>query len=199
MYREAAFVLAWRVHDDLARNHAADLMPLIEKHHDLESIGWLAARLGSERARCLIAEGKIAPRMQSVHRDLVLGKLGDREAEQRSLERYHKAMMRDGELEDVQTWTAHMGSMATAAAVLALARDLRHPGTYAYLHDVERMVRADVLNGLSRAFPYDVELHQEFTSNEDYGCAERWAEMRLGVTWSEPRPPYVHEVPSSTF
>jgi hypothetical protein len=198
VYTEAVSFVAYRVPDDLARDHAAALMRVIETHADDETSAWLAAKLGSARARHLVVEGRVAPGMDRVERDLVLGKLGDYAAEQRSLERYHVAMDPEGDLLESHAWTQNMGRMGTARALIALARDLRHPGVYNWRRGSVRLVRADVVLGLAEAFPREPLIHQELTENEHYARVEEWAEQRLGVTFSEPRPPDVREA-SPTF
>ncbi len=199
VYAEAASIVAHEVPDDLVRDHAADLMRVIEAHPEDDTSAWLAAKLGSARARRLVVEDKVAPRMDPIERDLVLGKLGDAEAEQNSLARYHQAMDPEGDLDDTPMWTWHMGRMGTPAAVLALARDLRHPGVYHWVHGTNRTVRGDVVAGLAAAFPRETVLHEERTSNDDYVRVEKWAERKFGMTWPAPRPKYLHPAPAPRY
>lgn len=201
VYAEAVSVVVRRVPDDLARDHADELMRVIEAHREDDTSAWLAAKLGSARARNMVAERRVAPHMDPVERDLVLGKLGDAEAEQTSIARYQSAMdpKADYDETDTKTWTVNMGRMGTPAAVRALARDLRHPGIYIYGHGSKRMVRTDVVLGLAEAFPQEPVLQLELTSNEHYARIEEWAEKKFGITWTSPRPPYVHQAPSPTF
>ncbi len=199
VYTVAVSVVVSDVPDDFARDHAAALMRVVEAHPEDSTSAWLAAKLGSARARRMVAERRVAPGMWAVERDIVLGKLGDTEAEMASLARYHQAMDPQGDLLEAERWTQYMRRMGTAAAVIALARDLRHPGVYIWGHGSERMVRADVVTALAGIFPREPVLQQELTSNEHYARIEAWAERKFGVTWSTPSPPYVHEAPSPTY
>lgn len=174
-------------------------MRVVEAHPAELSSAWIAAKVGTERARQLIESGEVAPRLDGVERDLVLGKLGVEEAEARSLARYREAMDPKGDLLNTREWTRRMGHMGTAKALLYLAQDLRHPGTYVRGHGSKRMVRADVLRGLVLAFPRETLLQTELTSNASFEPIEAWAEKRLDVRWTTERPPYVHEAPSSRF
>ncbi len=185
------------VPDDLVRNHAEEILSAIARYPDLDRAAWIVGRLGSQRARDLITSRQVGKSLTDVDRDVILAKLGDARAEQRSLERYRDAMKRDGDYAEVPRWTERAGYMATPGAAVALARDLRHPGVYPTHHGSERSVRADVVVALMAAFPHDVVPHLEFPeSNADYERIEKWATARLGVTWDEPRPPFVYQAPS---
>jgi hypothetical protein len=199
VYREAASMLAHRVPDLLVRDHAAAVMHVIEEHREDDTSAWLAAKLGSARGRRLVRERRVAPRMAPVERDLVLGLLGDAEAERRSVDRYHAAMDPEGDLDETGTWTGNMARMGTPAAVLALARDLRHPGVYTTTNRMRFVVRAEVVSALAYIYPQEPALHQDLTSSEHYARIEEWAEQQLGLTFSEPRPPHVSVRPGPKY
>ncbi len=202
VFAEAASALVHRVPDENVRDHGVELMLVIEARREDDISAWLAAKLGSARARQMVRERRVAPNMHPVERDLVLGKLGDAEAERASIARYQSVMAPKAHYSgtDTRTWALNMGRMGTATAVLALARDLRHPGVYIYGHGTKFMVRTDVVLGLTVAFPGEPVLQLELTSAEDYARIEAWAVQKFGVTWSSaPPPPYVHLVPAPTY
>ena len=195
----ASRVLANDVPDALIRNHAEQVVRRVEQQPTMARAAFLLGRVGSERAKALIDNGTVAG-VSAEDLDIVRAKLGDSAAEDRSIERYRAALPREGEVGDVARWTEQLGYLATPRAVLALARDVRHPGTYVWRHGSKRMVRADVVQALAKAFPY--EAHPHLVEPEDdggYDRVERWVTAKLGVTWTEPRPAFVPQAPAVTY
>jgi len=86
-----------------------------------------------------------------------------------------------------------LGLIGTETALKALASALRsdltidRPDLY-----FKRSVRVDILEALSYNFPGEPALYEsQINDDSGYERAERFCETRLGVSWKQPRPPYL--------
>lgn len=87
----------------------------------------------------------------------------------------------------------NLGLIGTETALRTLASGLRsdlvidEPQRY-----FKRSVRVDILAALSYNFPEEMALFEtQIHDDSGYERAERFCETRLGVTWNQPRPPYL--------
>lgn len=84
-----------------------------------------------------------------------------------------------------------LGWMGTPHCLVTLAAALRTP----LIHDfgyVRRSCRVEVVAGLRLSFPDEPALFESrFTSDDAYEAAERFVTAKLGVTFPQPRPPFL--------
>ena len=85
-----------------------------------------------------------------------------------------------------------LGLIGTRRTLKAVAERLRTPLTILVPNASEQSVRLSVLEALLYNFPDQPELYpNNINSDEGYAAAERFCTSTLGVTYTQPRPPYM--------
>jgi hypothetical protein len=188
----AASLLVDRVSDGLVRDHSAEIIAAIAKQPSTDGATLLLGKTGAAAAEKLL---RGEPRLRdaaALETQAALGRLGDRQAETSLIDACEKE--RDpGKRAQLLSW---IGYMATVHAVLFLAREVRTPETYVWVMSARRSMRIHVIEALHRAFPAERTFWPPpFKPDGDayYGAVEAWITKNLGVTWPQPRPPFLYE------
>jgi len=85
-----------------------------------------------------------------------------------------------------------LGLIGTESSLRILAGGLRTGLVINEVTMYKRSVRLDVLEALSYNFPDQPVLYEtQINDDSGYARAERFCEERLGVSWNQPRPPYL--------
>jgi hypothetical protein len=88
-----------------------------------------------------------------------------------------------------------LGYIADKACVMALAREIRNPAVYVG-PGTNVSFRKDIVEALSIAYPDEqVFWRPEVPTDAWYASIEEWLTRKLGVTWTEPRPPVFFDGP----
>jgi hypothetical protein len=184
--------LAQEALDALIRNHTADILTHLRRHPETDEAVLLLGKTGAEVAAREILSNPVIRDADSVEACLALARLGNRQQEDYFLQAYKKAS-RPRELEEA----AHqLGYIGTLRAALTLAQDMRNPGVYVWLMKARRSVRVHVIEGLHLIFPTEPILFKPVFKPENdgyYEAIENWITQNLGITWNQPRPPFLYE------
>lgn len=162
--------------DDLRRNPDATTFLVVARLHDDRAAPVIAALQEADPTWLLTTESQCAA-----------AAYGDRLTELSAVERF---VATDDPVEK-SALALQLGWMGTRLAIRTLAEALRTPLVQENF-PIRRSCRVDVVAGLRTTYTDAVPLFENrFTSDAAYDEAERFASDVLGVTWSEPRPPFL--------
>jgi len=188
----ASEALLEEVPDPIIRNYTAEIIENVRKHPDTDLGALLLGKTGAEAAGRLIRSDPLIRDASLEDTHLALARLGDREAEDSFIQAFKEAA-RPSELAEA---ARQLGYLATVRATLTLAQDIRNPGVYVWRMQSERSVRLHIIEGLHLIFLTEEIFFKPFFKPEDdsyYEGIERWITENLGVTWDQPRPPFLYE------
>ena len=154
-----------------------------------EEVLLLVAKAKPKKAKVLVNElAKLAAWKKVEATKIALAALGDTDVEDEFLNVLNEA--KDGE---TLVWA--LGSLAligTPRSLKAIAEHLRTPYTIHVPGAFEKSVRLNVLEALLYNFPDQPILYPNNIIEEvDYTAAEQFCVEKLGITFSEPSPPFL--------
>ncbi|MDB5047248.1 MAG: hypothetical protein JWO30_319 [Fibrobacteres bacterium] len=185
-------LLKW-VPDLYLRNFSNELIGRIAANPGITDAAELLAKTGSEKARGMIRTNSVIRSQSDFSTRKSLAKLGDSLLEKEFIESYK----REKDPREKSDLALALGFIASPKSILTLARDLRNPMTYPWNRQAPRSFRVHVIEGLHIAYPMEKLFWRPmFSPTEDtyYEAIEKWATEHLGVTWKEPRPPFLYEI-----
>ncbi|MBK9118823.1 MAG: hypothetical protein IPM18_04365 [Phycisphaerales bacterium] len=188
----AGELLAVEVPDPLIRDYLPDVLAHLQRYPEIDGAAWLLGRTGAQRARELLESNAALRDANPAATQAALAKLGDVQAEDALLAAYRNAK----EPRDKAEAALRLGYAGTVRCVLALARDIRTPETYVWMRLSRRSLRVHIIEGLHAAFPTEPLFWRPLLrprGDEFYERIEQWITARLGVTWEQPRPPFLYE------
>lgn len=180
--------LLYAVPRPLLRPHHAALIEDLRLNPDATTF-LIAARLHDDRAAPVIAALQEADPtwLLTAESQCAAAAYGDRLTELSAVERF---VATDDPVAK-STLAIQLGWMGTPLALRTLAQALRTPLVQESF-PIRRSCRVDVVAGLRTTYTDAMPLFENrFTSDAAYDEAERFVSEVLGVTWTEPRPPFL--------
>lgn len=147
---------------------------------------------GSAEARDLLDQRRQQQGLSVEGIRLASAMLGDPKAQRLLLDEYL------GEKDPVkkERLAVDLSYVVSAAAIKALAKDVRSPLVVRWGGKGRRSFRLVVVECLSRVYPHEKALWKPRVppkSDEYYDVIEKWAEATVGVQWTRPRPAFMYE------
>ena len=190
---EAARKLVEKVPDLYIRNYGNEVIDRVIEKPGIGGAIRLLAKVGSERALSTLRSNPAITGQSEFETSIALAKLGDVGREEDLIMKYKQEV---DEREKGHLALA-LGFVASPKTILVLARDLRNPMTYEWNQRAKRSFRVHVIEGLGQAYPMERRFWRPNGAPRNdsyYQAIEEWATWRLGVTWENPRPPFLYEM-----
>jgi hypothetical protein len=188
----ASRVLAREVPDVAIRSFNPDIIRGLGLHPETTDAALLLGKTGASSAIELLRSTPTLRDANPENTRLALARLGDRNIETEIISEYAKA----GRPSELRQRACQLGYLATPLAIITLARDLRNPSTYVWSGIASRSVRADIIECLHEALPTEpIFFPPAMPPDSDtyYATIEQWVSKNLGVTWPDPRPPFLYQ------
>lgn len=180
------------VPDILIRNHLNEVINSIRKYPNVDRSTLLLGKMGAEISRKMIMTIKEIYDADKDNTYAALGRLGDRQAEDKLIRKYLTAE----DHREKAKYALKLGYMATIRSTLTLARDIRTSDYYIWRMKSRRSMRVHIIEGLSLAFPTEPVFWKSLfkpTDDSYYEKIENWLTCNLGVTWNQSRPAFLYE------
>ncbi len=180
--------LLYAVPRHLLRPHTAALLDDLRRNPDATTF-LIVARLHDDRAAPVVAalQEQDPTWLRTTEAQCCAAAYGDRLTELSAVERF----VATTSPREKSALARELGWMGTRLALRALGEALRTP----LVHDdfpLRHSCRVEVVAGLRVTYTDAVPLFENrFTSDAAYDEAERFVTEVLGVTWTEPRPPFL--------
>ena len=189
---EAGAILADQVPAAALTPLAKAILDALHKFPGVTGGALILGRLGSKQALDLLESSEDLRLTSPDDTEIALARLGDKAAEARVLSSYRTAA---GPREKADQ-ALRVGYAATRDAILTLARDFRTGESYVWRMNSRRSLRISIAAGLHRAFLSEpIFWKPEYKPHDDsyYERIEAWITAKMGVTWTQPRPPFLYE------
>lgn len=195
---DAGTILADQVPDTVLRSHEPAILEALRKHAGTSGAALILGRLGSQAAHDTLESVESIRLTSAEDTEIAEARLGNKEAEGRVIAAYRNAP--DAKTKGRQA--LRVGYIGTPDAVMTLARDMRTSESYKWRMESLRSLRVHLIEGLHRAFPAEpVFWKPPYKPDDDtyYAAIENWLTWHTGVTWNQPRPPFLYEEDAPLF